>query len=133
MTLSTADANNKNPDKLPLCPDSPNCVSSQAQDSSHAVKPFILIVPPEQAWLALQKALTAMPRTEIIKVSDQSLHAESRSLVFRFVDDVNAILNPEQNRIDIRSASRTGYSDFGVNKKRIEQLRQTLKNEKVIE
>jgi len=59
----------------------------------------------------------------IEEVDDSFLHATFRSSLFRFVDDVSCRLDDENNRIHIRSASRVGYSDFGVNRKRVEQLR----------
>jgi uncharacterized protein (DUF1499 family) len=62
-----------------------------------------------------------------------TLHAEATSLVFRFVDDINVILDTETNLIHIRSASRTGHSDFGVNRKRIEALRLQLQKAHVID
>ena len=62
-----------------------------------------------------------------------SLHAEATSLIFRFVDDVNVILDKQSGFIHIRSASRMGHSDFGVNRKRLETLRKQLKTAGVIE
>jgi uncharacterized protein (DUF1499 family) len=51
------------------------------------------------------------------------LHVEMRSLMFRFVDDVEFSLAASAGLIHVRSASRVGYSDFGVNRKRVERIR----------
>ncbi|TRX01023.1 DUF1499 domain-containing protein [Candidatus Methylobacter oryzae] len=131
MTLSqTTHASEK---QLPPCPGSPNCVSSQAPDADHFIGPFKIITDVEQAWAALKKALISQSRTVITQASDNALHAEATSLVFRFVDDVDAILDAEAKLIHIRSASRVGYGDFGVNRRRIEALRAQLQQAHVIE
>ena len=58
------------------------------------------------------------PRTAVVTVTDRYLHAEARSLLFRFTDDLEFLLQPDVGRIDVRSASRVGHSDLGVNKAR---------------
>lgn len=131
MTLThTAEAD---PEKrLPLCPKSPNCVSSQARDDDHRIPPFVIIDDPDKAWAALAKTLADTPRTVVTRHAADSLHAEAASLIFRFVDDIDAVLDREEGVIHIRSASRIGYSDLGVNRKRIETLRARLQNQRVI-
>ncbi|MDD1635652.1 MAG: DUF1499 domain-containing protein [Methylococcaceae bacterium] len=119
MTLSTANlANSTSEKKLPPCRDSPNCVSSQAEDAKHFI---------------LKEALNSQSRMVITHETADTLHAEATSLVFRFVDDINVILDTDTNLIHIRSASRTGHSDFGVNRKRIEALRLQLQKAHVID
>jgi uncharacterized protein (DUF1499 family) len=61
-----------------------------------------------------------------INVGPDDIHAEFRSRVFGFVDDVEFFFPAGQRVIHVRSASRTGYSDFGVNRKRIERMRRQL-------
>ena len=51
------------------------------------------------------------------------IHAEFRSLVFQFVDDVEFYFPPEKSIIHVKSASRSGYYDFGVNRRRVERVR----------
>ncbi|MGZ4993286.1 MAG: DUF1499 domain-containing protein [Methylobacter sp.] len=131
MTLSTVSQAAEK--QLPACPSSPNCVSSQATDTDHFIAPFKIIGNVGEAWIALKKALTSQSRTVIISETGDTLHAEATSLVFRFVDDIDAILDAEAKLIQIRSASRTGYGDFGVNRKRVEKLRSQLQQEHVIE
>lgn len=108
---------------LKPCPDSPNCVSSQAADDQHFIMPFRYTGPAGTAWQLVIEVLQAARRTAIVEQTDSYLHAESTSLVFRFVDDVEFLLQPEEQLIQVRSASRSGYSDFGVNRRRVEKLR----------
>ena len=120
--------------KLPLCPNSPNCVSSQAPtNDSHFIAPFKIIADTEQVWAGLKQALLSQPRTIITQETADTVDAKATSLIFRFVDDVKIILDSENKLIHIRSASRVGYGDFGVNRKRVEQLRTQLQQQKLIE
>jgi uncharacterized protein (DUF1499 family) len=104
------------------CPASPNCVCSDATDE-HAIAPLKFSGPPERAWQAAKKALLSLPRTKIINETGTTLRAESTSLVFRFVDDLEFELRATQGVIAVRSASRVGYSDLGANRRRIEAIR----------
>jgi uncharacterized protein (DUF1499 family) len=119
--------------KLALCPNSPNCVSSQAIDKEHFIEPFKIIGAINDASLALKNALLAQERTVITQETENTLHAEATSLIFRFVDDVDIILDSQARLFHIRSASRIGYGDFGVNRKRVEALRFKLQSAGVIE
>ena len=131
MTLSTVTQASEN--KLAACPNSPNCVSSQATGADHFIAPFKIVGNVEEAWAALKNALISQSRTVITSETSETLHAQATSLVFRFVDDIDAILDADAKLIHIRSASRTGYGDFGVNRKRVETLRSQLQQEHVIE
>jgi len=133
MTLSMPTEAKEARTTLPPCPSSPNCVSSQAADSDHFIAPFKIKVKPEDAFAALKKALSEQSRTVITESTDTALHAEATSLIFRFVDDVDAILDADAGMIQIRSASRVGYSDFGVNRRRVEALRTALQQAGAIE
>src|SRR3990172_7576104 len=75
--------------RLALCPDSPNCVSSDATDPAHYADPFAIILPAREAWALVREAVKEIPRTEITRQTDSYLHAECRSAVFRFVDDID--------------------------------------------
>jgi uncharacterized protein (DUF1499 family) len=109
--------------KLASCPDSPNCVSSQAVDARHAVAPLSFNGNPQHAWDALKTVVLKQKRTRITRVDEHYLQAECRSLVFRFVDELEFSLVTEEQLIHVRSAARTGYSDFGVNRRRVERIR----------
>ena len=110
------------------CPSSPNCVSSQATDARHAIDPFVFTGRAEDAWQALKRALASMARTRIVDEMGYYLHAEARSRIFRFVDDVEFVLVPEQKTVHVRSASRTGSGDLGVNRRRVQRLRDQLRD-----
>lgn len=108
--------------ELAPCPNSPNCVSSSATDSHH-VDPFPLFVDGKKSLNILAVIIKNLPRTKIIEHNDTYLHAEFESRVFRFVDDLEFLVNEDQEILEVRSASRLGYGDFGVNRKRVEMLR----------
>jgi uncharacterized protein (DUF1499 family) len=112
--------------RLAACPSSPNCVASDAGDPEHAIQALEFAGDPETAWRAARAALAGLPRTTIVAETNSYLHAESRSALFRFVDDLELQLNPGERTIAVRSASRVGYSDMGVNRERVEDLRSLL-------
>jgi uncharacterized protein (DUF1499 family) len=111
--------------RLAACPSSPNCVSSD-DAGDHAVAPFRLAVPVADAWRLAQSAVSGLPRTKIITQTADYLHAECSSAVFGFVDDLELHLRPQENSIAVRSAARLGYSDLGVNRRRVENLREAV-------
>lgn len=118
--------------KLRACPSSPNCVSSDADDESHAIRPLLLNAEPEAAWHALIDHIEAQPHFEITSRTDDYLRAEARTRLLRFVDDVEFHLRPAQGQIAMRSASRAGYSDFGTNRRRLEGIRAALADADVV-
>jgi uncharacterized protein (DUF1499 family) len=90
----------------------------------HRVEPLPLKGSPEQTRTLLVKVLADEPRVRLIEQDANYLRAEFSSQVLRFVDDVEFLLG--EQAVDVRSASRLGYSDLGVNRQRIEDLRQRL-------
>jgi uncharacterized protein (DUF1499 family) len=113
---------------LKACPDRPNCVSSDAIDEQHGIAPLTYTIPAEKAWQLLVKQVVQLPRTKIVAQRPDYLHAECRSAVFGFIDDLEFRLLAGQGEIAVRSAARSGYYDFGVNRRRIEDLRTALGN-----
>lgn len=113
---------------LKACPDSPNCVSSDAQDAKHHIAPLKFSLPVAEAWSLLQEQVATLPRTVVVADKPGYLHVECRSAVFGFVDDLEFQLHAEQGVIGVRSAARTGYYDFGANRQRVEDLRAALLN-----
>jgi uncharacterized protein (DUF1499 family) len=109
---------------LPPCPDKPNCVSSLAPDEDHRIPPYRLAAGTD--WPAVRAAVAAMPRTLIVEERDGYLRAEATSRIFRFVDDLELLRSGSGDRVDVRSASRVGHGDMGVNRERVEALRQAL-------
>lgn len=114
--------------KLSLCPDSPNCVSSQESRGSHSVPPIKASGTTDQVMTKIQTGITAMGG-KIITRNGPYLHAEFRSKWIRYVDDLECIFDESAGKIDIRSASRLGYSDLEVNRKRVEELRRLIGDE----
>ena len=110
------------------CPDSPNCVSSDSKDTHHAIAPFLLNPQGKDSWPEIQAAVLSLPRTKVVSERTNYVRVECRSAVLRFVDDLELQLRPEEGIVAVRSASRTGYYDFGVNRRRIEKLRSILQD-----
>ncbi len=119
-TLGISDA------RLAPCPSSPNCVSSDASDEGHRVAPLALSASPDDAWRAIREEVASLPGTTVMHESTDYLHAECASALVGFVDDLELHLRPADNLVAIRSASRVGYSDLGVNRRRVERLREAL-------
>jgi uncharacterized protein (DUF1499 family) len=109
--------------RLAPCPSTPNCVSSQASDEDHHVAPLPFTGPAGDAMLRVKEIVLSLPRTAIVTDTGAYLHAEFTSAVFRFVDDVEFLADDAARVIHVRSASRLGDSDLGVNRKRIETIR----------
>jgi len=108
------------------CPSSPNCVSTQASDGQHRMEPISFGGSSEEAIQRVKDVLAEMTRTKIVTLEGNYLHVEFRSAFFRFVDDVEFLIDPKDQLIHFRSASRVGYSDLGVNRRRMEQIRKTF-------
>jgi len=108
------------------CPPTPNCVSSFAEDSEHQISPLRFVSTPEKLIRNLTTILQKTKTARIITAGDHYIYAEFTSKVFRFVDDVEFLLDPQTQTLHFRSASRIGHSDLGVNRKRIESLKSAL-------
>lgn len=108
---------------LAPCPSSPNCVSSESIDKTHEIAPFPVITSAKESIDRLSRIVEEMPRTQIIEKTPDYLHAEFESWIFHFVDDVEFLYDPNKEVIQVRSASRVGYGDLGVNRKRVETIR----------
>ena len=113
--------------ELAACPNSPNCVSSDATGRVHRIEALHLEASPQQAWSAARSAVEAIARTRVITATDDYLHAECTSALMGYVDDLELHLRPEADLIAVRSASRLGYGDMGVNRRRVEDLRKQLR------
>ena len=109
--------------KLRSCPNTPNCVSSTDDRPPRFVEPLIFSGDPDAAMSRLKGVLANQTRTQIVKEEGDYLHAECRSLIFRFVDDLEFYLDRPGKKIHVRSASRTGAYDWGVNRRRVEAIR----------
>ena len=103
------------------CKPTPNCVSSQADpaDQEHYIAPIAF----SGTMQELRRAVESMTRAAVIREDGSYLYAEYTSALMGFVDDVELLLDEKARLVQVRSASRLGRSDFGVNRKRIEELR----------
>lgn len=108
------------------CPDSPNCVFTMAAGESHAIAPYRYQTSLEEAKAVLKQVFGQFPRTELIREEKDYLQYEVRSFLFSFVDDVEFWFEEAAKTIHFRSAALSGYYDFGVNRKRMEGMRQML-------
>lgn len=112
-----------NPRTLASCPSSPNCVSTHAQDAGHAIAPYRYRKSRAEAKEALKDIVRLLPRTKLVEEDADYLRYEFTSPIIRFVDDVEFIFDDEAKTVHFRSASRIGYGDFGVNRRRMEEIR----------
>jgi uncharacterized protein (DUF1499 family) len=104
------------------CPDSPNCVSSLSDNPRHSIDPFSVYISGRESFILLNDIVKAMRGSESLWRSDLALAAIFTTRL-GFVDDVQFLLDEKARVIHVRSASRVGYWDLGVNRKRIEAIR----------
>lgn len=106
------------------CPDSPNCISSQADpdDATHFLPAVKFSAAPADVIAEVAKAIEGSSGAQITDRSESQVTAVFTTRFFRFKDDVTFAVDPESNELHFRSASRVGHSDLGANKKRIEAL-----------
>lgn len=112
--------------KFMSCPPSPNCVNSQAADEAHFIEPIRYQGTQQAAQDRLLQILKSEARSKILTVEENYIRAEFSSALFGFVDDVEFYFPKQQADgafIHVRSASRIGYSDLGVNRERVERIR----------
>ena len=105
---------------------SPNCVSSQADpaDTEHSIAPIKFTGSPVEAMAALRKIVDGAERTFVVKHDTNYLYAEYKSRLMGYVDDVEFYASEKEGVIHVRSASRLGRRDFGVNRARVESIRE---------
>lgn len=118
-----------NDGQLTKCPGTPNCVNSQ-ESGKFSIHPIQFTGNSKQVKAKLTSTIGEFKNAKIVTTEDNYIRAEFTSSLFRFVDDIEFYFPTETNEkttIQVRSASRTGRSDFGVNSKRVEQFRELLK------
>lgn len=123
MTLSSPALSATN-GKLDPPPNAPRAVSSQvAPDHRAYIAPFVVQGDAKSFFAQLSAVVAKQPRVNIVKQTDQYVHAEFTTAMLRFVDDVEFVLDAKAGVVHVRSASRIGYYDFNTNRKRIEAIR----------
>lgn len=108
--------------QLPPCPDTPNCVSTNAEREQQRMAPVPFTDSPASAMARAKAAVLAESRTRIVSEEPGWLKAECKSFLFRFVDDVELVVDAEARVFRFRSASRVGQSDLGVNRRRMARI-----------
>jgi uncharacterized protein (DUF1499 family) len=108
---------------LPPCANKPNCVSTSDTRKDFAIEPLAYSLSLEEAKAKVKKAADQIGRNRLVKETPDSLTYEFKSAIFRFVDDVEFRFDDKAKKVYFRSESRVGYSDWGVNRKRMEQIR----------
>ena len=109
-------------EKLAPCPDSPNCVSTQSKSKRHAMEPLPYLKTREASRERILSILKGMKRMQIVKLTESYIHVEFRTALWGFVDDVAFWLDDEERVVHFRSASRAGYYDFGLNRRRMKEI-----------
>ena len=108
--------------KLAACPGTPNCVNSRSNDAQSKIDAL-----PAVSIAEIKGVVEGMEGTTIIEETDNYLYAEFKSKLMGYVDDVEFYRDEANNALQVRSASRLGKSDLGVNRKRVEEIRSKLK------
>ena len=108
--------------KFAPCPGSPNCASTQNGRKGHAMKPLPYLQTRDSSREKILSILKGMKRTEIVKLTESYIHAECRTALWRFIDDVEFFLDETARVVHFRSASRVGYYDFGLNRRRMKRI-----------
>ncbi|MBK8988515.1 MAG: DUF1499 domain-containing protein [Chloroflexi bacterium] len=114
--------------RLAPCPDSPNCVSTFATDTEHGIAPLAYDGNTAVAQAAILAILQAQPSYTLINNDPAYIHATARSAFWGFIDDVEFYFDEAAGLIHFRSASRLGYGDGGVNRRRMEEIRKLYEN-----
>lgn len=118
--------------RLQLCSSGPHCVSSAETRTEFRIAPLVPAADTREVWRELRAYLVALPRTEVVDERPDYLHLTFTSRWFRFTDDVEFLLRESQGEIAMRSSSRLGYYDFGVNRERLESIRAALRRQKLV-
>lgn len=112
------------------CSKKPNNVSSMTapSDPQHFIEPLQYQGTRDSVQTKLKAIIQSQPRTAFVTEKNDYWHVTFKTAVMRFTDDVEFYFPEGENLVHVRSASRVGYSDWGVNRKRVEALREALSN-----
>ena len=117
---------------LAPCPETPNCVHTGLRHPTGTEPLFLRGEPDVSPMPEIRRVVSELPRVTIVSATEDYLHAEVRSRLFRFVDDLE-LLVLDDHELVVRSASRIGRSDLGVNGDRVEWLREALQDAGLIQ
>ena len=114
--------------RLADCPPSPNCVCSQASRDEQRIEPIAYTGSREEALAAIKALIDETAGMRLVLEEEGYIHATATSMILRFVDDVEFLVDEQAGVIHLRSASRVGYSDLGANAKRVAALKASLES-----
>lgn len=109
--------------QLAPCPNTPNCVSTQANDNHHKIAPIAYTGEQKEAKAQLMRALFNMNRSRLMVDLPDYVYVEFRSPLFHFIDDTEFYFDDSAKLIHMRSAARLGQGDGGMNRRRLETIR----------
>jgi uncharacterized protein (DUF1499 family) len=109
--------------RLQDCPSSPNCVCTDSSSPTHQIDALSFKGSPPEIQDRLRQLLDSQPGWRRVDSQPGYLRYEAISRWWRFVDDVEFLLEPASGRIRMRSASRIGHHDLGANRRRLEEVR----------
>lgn len=116
--------------KFTACPDKPNCVSSMEPiQDGHYIEPYQYSVERQRAISSLKEVVLSLEGGVVKEEHQDYLYVEFHSKFFGFIDDVEFYFPENKQQVEIKSASRKGYWDMGVNRKRLELIRDTFLKE----
>lgn len=110
------------PIRLQDCPQTPNCVCTQASAASHRLPPLKFSCSGAEAIERARSIIAQQPGCRIVQQQTHYLHATFTSRILRFVDDVEFLVDESENLLHFRSASRLGFTDFGANRSRMQNI-----------
>jgi len=108
--------------QLAPCPDTPNCVSSQAEAAIHNLPPIAYTSTTAQARAILLELIAGLPRTRLVASTPDYIYIETRTPGFGFIDDTEFYFDEQAKLIQVRAAARLGMEDFEVNRRRVEAI-----------
>lgn len=108
--------------KLSPCPNSPNCVSTQALKKRKRMEALPYTETISESKKRLRELISQIPRTQLVEEEAHTLHFTFKTKIGKFTDDVHFLWDPEQQVIHFRSASRKGWSDLGANRRRMKKI-----------
>ena len=114
------------------CPPLPNCASTEAVTFVHSIQPFELIMPYEQAWPLIRESVASLQGANIEHEYPGYIYAKTHTKVFHFLDYFEVLYVAQENRLNVRSSSLLGITDFFANYFRSEDFRTSLEEKGVI-
>ena len=112
---------------LKPCDSKPRCVCSfENSDSDHYISPLSYSIPENELREIIKKVLSEQKRFRILAEKDSYFRVEATTLIFRFKDDLELLIDDDNKMLHFRSSSRIGYNDMGTNRRRVENVKSLI-------